>query len=84
MFDERNKILNPMQKLKIKNLGQYHSKCLAHVSQLMQNVETTFSCTNLEKLRQAQWLTTPSFTIFYKLDIHNTYYTYWLQQHLTS
>ncbi len=34
MFDERSSNANPMQKLKIVNLA--HSKCLAHVSQLMQ------------------------------------------------
>jgi hypothetical protein len=33
-----------------------------------QNAATTFSWTLLEKLKQAQWLTTPPFTIFCKLE----------------
>ncbi len=34
MFDERSSNANPMQKLRTENLAQYHSRCLAHVSQL--------------------------------------------------
>jgi hypothetical protein len=46
----------------------YHSRSIAHMSQLGTNIATTFYYTFFEKFKKSQWLATLPFTIFCKLE----------------